>query len=298
MAVGTGGGIPARTTRPGTALRSKSSRQHWTPSPDRLFDARVDVVRYLPGGYRLAGLAWLSPNHRFRHLRRRRSGHQSFVVGIILAASVSSASTFIINPGFIFVDGFSAYFHFVIAVAISFIAMLSVLSFRFRRIGAEKSALTIPDWIGKRYESRSFALFFSVLNLLSFAFIVLLVGGISIVMQSLLGISNAVALAVTLIFVTVNVFIGGTYAHVLTNLLQGSLMIIVTLAVLASCVWVGSATAGIDDRGVASDPLQTWSRRLMNWKTLQRCVLHLRFRICGRRHHRLPAAYPDEGPVR
>lgn len=167
-----------------------------------------------------------------------------FVVGIILAASVSSASTFIINPGFIYVDGFSAYFHFVIAVAISFIAMLSVLSFRFRRIGAESSALTIPDWIGKRYTSRRFALFFSLLNLLSFAFIVLLVGGISIVMQSLLGISNAAALAITLTFVTGYVFIGGTYAHVLTNLLQGGLMIIVTLAVLASCVWVAYQQPG------------------------------------------------------
>ncbi len=166
------------------------------------------------------------------------------VVGIILAASVSSAATFIINPGFIFVDGFSAYFHFVIAVAISFITMLSVLSFRFRRIGAEHGALTIPDWIGKRYGSRSFALFFSVLNLLSFAFVVLLVGGISIVMQSLLGISNTVALMITLTFVTGYVFIGGTYAHVLTNMLQGSLMIIVTLVVLASCVLIAYQQPG------------------------------------------------------
>ena len=197
----------------------------------------------------LAGTAWLGWQGF-----RKTSGFSSFavgnrdmnpiVVGIILAASVSSASTFIINPGFIYVDGFSAYFHFVIAVAISFITMLAVLSFRFRRIGAEHSALTIPDWIGKRYGSRNFALFFSVLNLLSFAFIVLLVGGISIVMQSLLGISNTVALAITLVFVTGYVFIGGTYAHVLTNMLQGSLMIIVTLLVLASCFWVAYQQPG------------------------------------------------------
>lgn len=197
----------------------------------------------------LAGTAWLGwlgyrKTTGFGTFAVGDRAMNPFVVGIILAASVSSASTFIINPGFIYVDGFSAYFHFVIAVAISFIAMLSVLSFRFRRIGAESSALTIPDWIGKRYTSRRFALFFSVLNLLSFAFIVLLVGGISIVMQSLLGISNAAALAITLTFVTGYVFIGGTYAHVLTNLLQGGLMIIVTLAVLASCVWVAYQQPG------------------------------------------------------
>lgn len=160
------------------------------------------------------------------------------VVGIILAASVSSASTFIINPGFVYVDGFGAWFHMVVAVGIGFITMLAVLSYRFRRIGAEHSALTMPDWIGKRYESRGFALYFAVLNLLSFAFVVLLVGGISIVMQSLLGVSNVVALAITLIFVTGYVFIGGTYAHVLTNMLQGSLMIFVSIAVLGSCVWI------------------------------------------------------------
>jgi len=189
----------------------------------------------------LAGTAWLGwlgfrKTTGFGTFAVGNRDMNPVVVGIILAASVSSASTFIINPGFIFVDGFSAYFHFVIAVAVSFITMLALLSFRFRRFGAEHSALTIPDWIGKRYGSRSFALFFSLLNLLSFAFIVLLVGGISIVMQSLLGISNTVALTITLVFVTGYVFIGGTYAHVLTNMLQGSLMIIVTLVVLASCV--------------------------------------------------------------
>lgn len=191
----------------------------------------------------LAGTAWLGWQGY-----RKTTGFGTFavgdrqmnpvVVGIILAASVSSASTFIINPGFVYVDGFGAWFHMVIAVGIGFIAMLTVLSYRFRRIGAEKSALTMPDWIGKRYESRAFALYFAFLNLLSFAFVVLLVGGISIVMQSLLGISNTTALAITLIFVTGYVFVGGTYAHVLTNLLQGSLMIFVAIAVLGSCIWI------------------------------------------------------------
>ncbi|MEO1033946.1 MAG: hypothetical protein AAFX44_00170 [Pseudomonadota bacterium] len=160
------------------------------------------------------------------------------VVGITLAASTASAATFIVNPGFVYVDGFSAWFHFVPGVVIGLASMLYVLSPRFRRIGSASGALTIPDWIGKRYGSRFFALYFSLISLLSFAFVVLLVGGISIVMQQLLGIDNKTALAITLIFVTGYVFVGGTYAHVLTNMLQGSLMIGVTLLVLGSCVWV------------------------------------------------------------
>jgi len=197
----------------------------------------------------LIGTAWLGWQGF-----RKTTGFGSFavgnramhplVVGITLAASVSSAATFIINPGFVYVDGFGAFFHMSIAVGIGFIVMLTILSFRFRRIGAESGALTIPDWIGKRYKSKGFALYFSILNLLSFAFVVLLVGGISIVMQSLLGISNQLALSITLIFVTGYVFIGGTYAHVLTNMLQGSLMIIVTILVVGSCVWLAMQQPG------------------------------------------------------
>ncbi len=197
----------------------------------------------------LIGTAWLGWQGY-----RKTTGFGSFavgnramhplVVGITLAASVSSAATFIINPGFVYVDGFGAFFHMSIAVGIGFIVMLTILSFRFRRIGAESGALTIPDWIGKRYKSKGFALYFSILNLLSFAFVVLLVGGISIVMQSLLGISNQLALSITLIFVTGYVFIGGTYAHVLTNMLQGTLMIIVTILVVGSCVWLAMQQPG------------------------------------------------------
>ena len=180
--------------------------------------------------------------------QKKTSGFSSFAignkdvhpifVGITLASSVASASTFIINPGFIYVDGFSAWFHMVIGITLGFTAMLYFLSFKFRSIGSENQALTIPDWIGKRYQSKGYALFFSVLNLLSFAFVVLLVGGISIVMQSLLGLSNSTSLIITLTFVTAYVFIGGTYAHIFTNVLQGILMIGVSILILSSCVYI------------------------------------------------------------
>lgn len=194
----------------------------------------------------LAGTAWLGwlGYRRTTDFGSFAVGHRDMhplIVGMTLAASVASAATFIINPGFVYVDGFSAWFHMVVGTGIGFVCMLYVLSFQFRRIGEQSRALTIPDWIGKRYRSRAFALYFSVLNLLSFAFVVLLVGGISIVMQSLLGVSNAAALAITLIFVTGYVFIGGTYAHVLTNLLQGSLMLGATLLILGACVAIALA---------------------------------------------------------
>ena len=161
-----------------------------------------------------------------------------WMVGITLAASTASAATFIVNPGFVYVHGLAAFMHLGLSVFIGIVFMLLLASYKFRRIGKHLNAVTIPGWIGKRYNSKPFAIFFSLVNLMSFAFLVLLVGGISIVMQKLLGISNLSALLITLVFVTSYVIIGGTYAHVYTNLLQGSLMIIVSIIVFGSGLYL------------------------------------------------------------
>ncbi|WP_020571473.1 sodium:solute symporter family transporter [Neolewinella persica] len=163
-------------------------------------------------------------------------------VGVTLAAATASAATFIINPGFVYVDGLSAFMHLGISVYVGFVLMLLLLSFRFRELGATFHALTIPDWIGKRYDSQNFSLYFAFINLLSFAFIVLLVGGISIVMQQLLDVSNLIALVITLVFVTGYVLIGGTYAHVYTNMFQGFLMVGVSVLVIGSGIFLMTGT--------------------------------------------------------
>lgn len=179
----------------------------------------------------------------FLGLRRTRNfssfaigdGNMSpIVVGITLAASTASAATFIVNPGFVYVHGLSAFMHLGISVFAGIMSMLLVASYRFREIGAEIKAVTIPGWLGNRYKSKALAIYFSIINLFSFAFLVLLVGGISIVMQQLLNINNITALLITLVFVSSYVIMGGTYAHVFTNLLQGSLMIIVSIIIIAS----------------------------------------------------------------
>jgi SSS family solute:Na+ symporter/sodium/pantothenate symporter len=156
------------------------------------------------------------------------------VVGLTLAASVMSAATFIINPGFIYVHGVAAFMHFVVAVGLGFCLMLVLLSFRFRRLGAETKALTMPHWIGNRFQSAGIALYFAFVNLFALAFVVLIVGGLSIVMQQMLGISNLAALLMILVFETTYIFLGGTYAHAFTNILLASLMMVLTVLVLAS----------------------------------------------------------------
>ena len=163
-----------------------------------------------------------------------RGNMNPLVVGVTLAASIASTATFVINPGFVYVHGVSALIHLAGAVGLGLIAGLVTMSTGFRRLGAENHALTLPQWLGNRYGSRRLAVVFAVINLLSLSFVVLIVGGLSIVMQQTLGLSNTESLVLMITFVFSYVFIGGTYAHAYTNTLQGIIMVVVALIIVGS----------------------------------------------------------------
>lgn len=163
-----------------------------------------------------------------------RGNMNPFVVGVTLAASIASTATFVINPGFVYVHGMSALIHLAGAVGLGLIVGLVTMSTGFRRLGAEHQALTLPQWIGNRYGSRRLAVVFAVINLLSLSFVVLIIGGLSIVMQKTLGLDNTESLVLMITFVFSYVFIGGTYAHAYTNTLQGVIMVVVALVIVAS----------------------------------------------------------------
>lgn len=156
------------------------------------------------------------------------------VVGVTLAASIASTATFVINPGFVYVHGLSAFLHLGVAAGAGLIAGLAVMSLGFRRIGSKTKALTLPEWIGRRFDSKALTVFFAAVNMLSLTFVVLIVAGISIVMQLTLGLTNTESLILTIGFVFSYIFMGGTYAHAYTNTLQGIIMAIIAVVIVAS----------------------------------------------------------------
>ena len=156
------------------------------------------------------------------------------VVGVTLAASIASTATFVINPGFVYVHGLSALMHLGVAAGAGIVTGLLVLSLGFRKFGSENSALTLPQWIGERYESKAMTVFYAAINLLNVMFIVLIVGALSIVMQKTLGLANVESLILIIGFVFSYIFLGGTYAHAYTNTLQGIIMTVVAAIIVAS----------------------------------------------------------------
>jgi len=156
------------------------------------------------------------------------------LIGITMAASISSTATFVINPGFVYNHGLAAYLHYAVSASLGILTAFILLTRGFRKLGESKGSLTIPDWIFHRYGSRGLSLFFAIINLLSITFVVLILVGCSILISSLFPIDQKVSLILALLFVFSYVLMGGTYAHAYTNTFQGVLMILITIFLFVS----------------------------------------------------------------
>ena len=155
-------------------------------------------------------------------------------VGMSLAANLTSAATFIINPGLIYLYGVSGVLGYAVAMPLGVFVGLIVFSKAFRTVGDEVTALTVPQWIGDRFDDRRLTIFFAVASLLQIAFLVLITVGLSRVLASVLGVDIFLAMAFVIIFPLIYIMFGGASAHTLTNSAQAMIMMVVAVILLAS----------------------------------------------------------------
>lgn len=155
-------------------------------------------------------------------------------VGLALAASMTSAATFIINPGFIALYGVSGVISYALALPLAAMVSLVILTKGFRKHGSSVKALSMAQWMGTRYKSKGYGLFFAFLSLLLITFIVLIVVGLVKVLSKTLDISETWALFGVVAFIFGYMMFGGANSMVYTNTIQAVLMLIVAFILLGS----------------------------------------------------------------
>lgn len=148
------------------------------------------------------------------------TGFSPVVVGLSLAASVTSAATFIINPGFVAMYGWSAFFAMSIVLPIGLFLSLVVMTKSFQKIGNTTKAFTLAQWIGSRFDSKLHSRIIAFLSLLLITFIVLICVGIVKVLASALGASELYVLLGLVIFVFGYTMFGGANSMIKNNALQ------------------------------------------------------------------------------
>ena len=178
-----------------------------------------------------------------------------FWVGLSLAVNMTSAATFVINPGLIYLYGWAGVLGYAIATPLAIFLALVVLSKRFRKVGDQFTVLTIPQWIGDRYGSRGLKLYFAALSLLQITFLVLIVVGVTVVLQQALAIPPLAALLLTVGITFGYVLLGGAAGHIRSNSIQAGIMIVVALMLLGSgWTFFSDGVSGFFERLAAVGP--------------------------------------------
>ena len=155
-------------------------------------------------------------------------------VGLSLAASMTSAATFVINPGFVTLYGISGVISFGLVLPAAAIVSLVVLTKGFRKHGNTVKAITISQWIGSRYGSRAYSLFFAVLSLLLITFVVLICVALTKTLAPALGVDQVYVLMGVIGLIFGYMMFGGANSLVYTNTIQAVLMLIVAVILLGS----------------------------------------------------------------
>lgn len=155
-------------------------------------------------------------------------------VGLSLAVSMTSAATFIVNPGLIAVYGLSGVLSFGLFFPLATIISLIVLTKSFRKYGQSLKAVTLAQWIGKRYNSKGFALFMGFLSFLLITFIVLILVALTKVLSKSLNANEIIVLGIMIIFVFGYMMFGGANSLVYTNTIQAFMMLLVAFILLSS----------------------------------------------------------------
>lgn len=201
-------------------------------------DAKILASWLLIAGYATAILVLV-----VRGARRNRSvedyavGNIAFspvAVGLALAASTTSAATFIINPGLVAYFGLSAVFGLCVVLPIAMSVSLVVMTKGFRKYGSSIKALTLSQWVGQRYDSRPLALIFALLSLLLVTFIVMILVGLTKVIAASLALPEPAVLVALVVFSFGYMMFGGANSMVYTNTIQAVIMVVVAIILLGS----------------------------------------------------------------
>ena len=162
-----------------------------------------------------------------------------FVLAMTIIASYTSASSFVGGPGVAYALGLGWVLLAMIQVPTTFLT-LGVLGKRFAILGRRLHAVTITDFLYARYRSDAVVILCSVAVLVFFAasMIAQFIGGAR-VFQAVTGYPYEVGLGIFGFAVVLYTTVGGFRAVVLTDALQGVVMVVAAVVVLLAVLDAG-----------------------------------------------------------
>lgn len=177
-----------------------------------------------------------------------------FVLAMAIITTYTSASSFVGGPGVAYNVGLGWILLSMIQVPTAFLT-LGVLGKRFALIARRTKAVTITDFIRARYGSDIVVILSSIAILVFFmaSMLAQFIGGARL-FESVTGYSYQTGLIIFGLTVVIYTTVGGFRAVVLTDTIQGVMMLIASVAILYAVVSTGGGVENIMSSLYAIDP--------------------------------------------
>ena len=160
-----------------------------------------------------------------------RMAYGPIFLAFAFAATTASGATFIGFPGIVYDAGFAAIwsaFLYPLGVYVGVWVCMRVVGNSGHRFGNR----SIPEYLGSRYQSAAVRTMVSIFSLLLFFYLAgQLVSGI-VMFELMLGVSPEWALATTAAVLMTYVVLGGAHADILTDGVQGFIMVTIGAALV------------------------------------------------------------------
>ncbi|MEE2777841.1 MAG: sodium:solute symporter family protein [Acidobacteriota bacterium] len=155
-----------------------------------------------------------------------RNSYGPYFLALAFAASTASGATFLGSPGLGYTYGTATIWgKFLYPIGVYFGVLISIKL--VASSGHSFGNRSIPEYLGDRYQSDGVRLLVSVFSLVLFFYIAgQLVSGL-VMFESMLGLEPIWALITTTVVLMIYVVLGGAHADILTDGVQGFMMLLV-----------------------------------------------------------------------
>ncbi|MCP3028571.1 sodium:solute symporter family protein [Halobacillus sp. A5] len=176
-----------------------------------------------------------------------------WLVGASFATSYASANLFIGVPGLAYQYGTAVLWYTLGCFGVSWIGLL-LFAKTFWRYGKKLGRVsTIPEWLGKRYNSKALQILVSLLILFNVYYIVGQNVGLATIFETVIGIPYFWGIIIGVAITIVYIGLGGAFAQMITDGIQGILMAITSILIVISFLW--TIGGGLNVFGVLTDQL-------------------------------------------
>ena len=160
-----------------------------------------------------------------------RSSYGPLILALAMTATTASGGTFLGLPGFAYRSGFSALwyaFFYPLGVYCGVLLCLRAV----RRAGQHFGSRSIPEYLGDRFDSDALRLVAALFSMTLLFYLAAQLLASAVMFTNMLGLPLLPALFVTAIVLMVYITLGGAHADILTDGLQGFLMLLLAPLVL------------------------------------------------------------------